>query len=357
MFTPFLANVKEAAAAFEAYARKSASKDSSYVTGWFRDTTLSTLQQKYAKEIADTLNKINPAQSTDQNLFTKLAQDMSRIKRLTEGEVKRVKQNDTAKTEFLCELELFNTRVSTAYRHFSEYGLIDVKHESTPLVLFKTALIEYLVYRAIYRQALANGYFTLTSKVRGATFDQELAAKKETLVLSYLNRRDLQDNKRVVSQYINDLLQRDQAILETKTKEGTLPVSFGPLSTGIPISFIYSPNKLTEILTHTSKALESSQFDDAPVMQLTTFLREDHQPPPPAPVRREPASDSDDDDFQDAEEDLSNSGSTATDNPVRLTQATLAAHDANNDSDEKRTGAYSVTYSEDGDSQKSGNAP
>jgi hypothetical protein len=282
MYTPFLAHLIEHVGVFDQYARNSEAKDKSYVTGWFRNDKLSTLQQDNAKTLYNALANIDSRQSMDQALFDNLNKLIKRLIETTRAAVTTYK--GAASTSWLLlELDLFQTRLVQAHKYFKNNDLFDKTCNNSPVIVFKTVLTTYLTDNEVYKHALEIGYYSLLGWLWNLTFSPSLNSSKVSIVLSYLNKYNgttAQDTSReAMRAQFTDILKQEEILLDRKKIEGSIPIQFGMLSSGIPVDLIYKPKSLNEGLNAGLKLLELSQFTESPIIRLASLVREGSPPP------------------------------------------------------------------------------
>jgi hypothetical protein len=281
MYTPFLAHLIEHVGVFEQYARNSEAKDKSYVTGWWRNADLSTIQQKNARALYAAVANIDSKTSLDQSLYESLDKLVKKLIEETRTAVTRHK-GPSGNTWLLLELDLFQTRLAHAYKNFMKNDLFDKTYNNSPLIVFKTVLATYLTDNEVYKRALHIGYYNLLGWLWNYTFNEDLNSKKITIVLGYLNKFNgttSQDTSReAIRAQFTDILREESILLDRKKIEGTIPIQFGILSSGIPVDLIYKPKTLNEGLNAGLKLMELAQFTEAPIIRLTSLIRENTSP-------------------------------------------------------------------------------
>jgi len=380
MYTPFLAHLMQHVGVFEKYVRNSEAADQG-TGGSMRCPDLSEKQKKGASEIYQAVKKIhlNPTSSKDEQTYKTINDLINKHRKLAEQALENFNLNLgyfekkllwKTDTTFLKLLSIFAEHVEQSYQYFKRYRLLDVLHESTPLTMLKTHQINYLVYRAAHLIKLKVKYYPLTGGVREYFYDHELAAKKQEVVLSYLNNPNLIDTRDKVREYAHAIRNADNKVLETQATKGTVEPNYYGLSAKIPVKAGYTPYKLHEEMTIVLDALDTPKFETpTATIQLSNFLREDHtNTPPSSSILTMPASrshsnnnnnnndDTDDDDYQDCNNRSGTTSPVLHSSGHRLTAADLQKLDEANQSSspemQNRKGTFSVTYSDDEGSQK-----
>lgn len=261
MLTPFKALMIQHAMDFQQYIQKSINDDNSYVRGWSftRDKTLSLTQRNYAKSFREFIQGLDTNLS-DEAYFQALQSELNKQIPALKSDVTTAK-GEGATTHGTCEFDLFNFRMSEAYKQYKKYGLIDVNYENNAFVTLQSALVTYLIAKETHIHALEIRYYDFW-QFKDYTNNPTLTAEKEKLILKELENMKPQDNMSTLIRRASHVIAEDIALLEKYNYKSAVPSTTTSI-VGIEISLTwgYSPKLLNEMLTQTKGQLQRLQAE------------------------------------------------------------------------------------------------
>lgn len=264
MPTPLVDYLKAYTEYFSKYAAESKAKDKGW-GGYFRNTDVSSKQIESAEAIGTHFGLSEGAPKPDNTFYD----ETTRVLRTAfSGEG----------TRFSLELKRFSKRVDVAQELFEKYNLLDVESLSSPEIIFRTALVEYLIRKEIYKYALEIGYYTYTGCTRGLTWDEKLSKKKCDLVEGYLREDLRQKTAGDLLDKIDAALRADDEYLTQHGREGEVPIPLGPVNIGLPARVRYSKNTLTGHLEHARTQIAARFKRDDPAVGQASTSSAQHRP-------------------------------------------------------------------------------